>query len=128
VVNWKVASITLTVVGLLIGGILFARRTSGPPVTVTVRVAVSPAEQSKLVAANASGARFKYMIGKQSGVKPVLAQKLLIKTVPNSSDLEGAVRVETKEQGERYADEFVATLQDLCGKEAQVTLVARSVK
>jgi hypothetical protein len=128
VVNWKIAGITLALVALATAGIFLARRSSGPPVTVAIRVAVSPAERSKLVAANASSARFKYMMAKQSGVRPVLSQKLAVKPVPNSAEIEATVRVETQEQGERYANEFLDTLQNLCGKEAQVTLVSKSVK
>jgi hypothetical protein len=97
-------------------------------VAVTVRVSVTPATQTKFVASHASGARFKYMMAKQSGVKPVLSQKLSVKEIPNSADLEATVRVESKEQGERYASEFVDTLQDMCGKEAQVALVSKTVK
>ena len=124
----KIAGIALVVAGLMVVGIILGRRSSGPPVTVTLRVAVTPGEQSKLVSGYASGARFKYLMGKQSGVKPVLAQKLSIKSVPNSSLLDAAVRVETKEQGERYADSFAETLLGLCGREEQVTLVTRTVR
>jgi hypothetical protein len=113
---------------LLLGCLLFACKPSGPSVAVTIRIAVAPAAQAKYVAAHVSGARFKYMMAKQSGVKPVLSQKLTVKEIPGSAELEAAVRVETREEGERYANEFVDTLQDLCGKEAQVRLVTKSVK
>jgi len=123
VVNWKIASITLAVCALVVVGIVVAHKRAATPITVTLRLAVNPPERSKVVKDYASSARFKYEMGKKSGLKPVLAQKLSVKSVPNSSEIEAAVGVETREQAQRYADVFVATLQDLCGKEAQLTLV-----
>ena len=124
----KTGRLTIAATLLVLVGFLAGCRPSGPHVNVTIRVAVAPAAQAKYVATHVSGARFKYMMAKQSGVKPVLSQKLTVKEIPNSAELEAAVRVETKEEGERYANEFVDTLQDLCGKDAQVSLVAKTVK
>ena len=128
VVSWKIAGIALAVICLIVGGVVLARRASGPPVSVTLRIAVTPTEQTKLVREYASGARFKYLIGKQADVKPVLAQKLVVKVAPNSSEIEAAIRVETKAQGERYADAFAETLQGACGGEARVSLVSRAIR
>jgi len=128
VVNWKIASITLAVGALIVGGIIVAHKRSAVPITVTLRVAVTPVEKLNAVKDYASGARFKYEMGKQSGVKPVLAQKLVLKFAPNSSEIEAVIDVETRDQAQRYGDSFLATLQDLCGKEAQLAVVSVKVR
>jgi hypothetical protein len=124
----KSAAVMLVAAVVVTGVVLCGCGPSRPPVSVTVRIAVTPAAQVKYVATHVSGARFKYMMAKQSGVKPVLSQKLTVNEIPNSGELEADVRVETKEEGERYVNGFVDTLQDLCGKEAQVALVAKRVR
>ena len=128
--NWKLtAGITLVVVGALVGGALVVhKRRSGPPVTVILRIAVTPGEQVEFVTGQANSARFKYLVGKQSGVKPGLAQRLSVKPVPNSSLVEARVGVLTKEEGRRYAGVFVKTLQALCGKRAQLVLAEPSIR
>src|SRR5207249_5125171 len=85
--NWKIkAIIVLVAVGALVGGVIVIGKTrSVRTVTVTLRIAVTPGEQADFVTRQANSARFKYLIGKKAGVKPVLAQKLLVKTAPNSS-------------------------------------------
>ena len=123
VVNWRIASITLVVCALVVVGIVVAHKRSPVPVTVTLHIRVNPPTQSKVVKDYASSARFKYEMGKQSGLKPVLAQKLSVKSISDSPELEAVIDVETREQAQRYADVFVATLQDLCGKDVQLTLV-----
>jgi hypothetical protein len=99
---------------------------SHPAVTVTLRISVSPQDQSGFVAAQANSARFKYLLGKQAGVTPTLAQKLSVKPIPNSSILEAKVGVLTKEEGQRYATAFVELLQALCGKQVQIVLIEES--
>src|SRR5690349_17239600 len=89
---------------LIFGLLVFGCKPSGPSVGVTIRIAVTPAGQLKFVASHASSARFKYVMAKQSGVQPVVSQKLSVKEIANSAELEAAVHVETKEQGERYAN------------------------
>ena len=128
--NWKLtAGITLVVVGALVGGALVVhKRRSGPAVTVILRIAVTPREQVEFVTGQANSARFKYLVGKQSGVKPGLAQRLSVKPVPNSSLVEARVGVLTKEEGGRYAGVFVKTLQALCGKQAQLVLAEPSIR
>jgi hypothetical protein len=128
--NWKLtAGLTLVVVGILVAGAyLVGKARSHPTVTVTLRIAVSPNGQVDFVAAQARSARFKYLIGKQAGVKPVLAQKLSIKPVPNSSLLEAQVAVLTRDEGRRYAEGFVETLQLVCGRQAQLTLAGQSIR
>ena len=128
--NWKLtAGITLVVVGaLVVGALIIHTRRSGPPVTVTLRLAVTPGEQVEFVSGQANSARFKYLVGKQSGVKPGLAQRLSVKPVPNSSLVEARVGVLTKEEGGRYAGVFVETLQALCGKRAQLELAEQSIR
>jgi len=128
--NWKIkAGITLVVVGALVGGALVVHKTrSRPAVTVTLRIAVTPGEQVDFVTGRGNSAQFKYLVGKQSGVKPVLAQKLSLKPVPNSSFVEARIGVLTKDEGRRYAGVFVETLQDLCGKQAQLVLAEQSIR
>jgi hypothetical protein len=80
------------------------------------------------VTGRGNSAQFKYLVGKQSGVKPVLAQKLTVKPVPQSSLIEAQVGVLTKEEAQRYVEAFVPTLQHLCGRRAQVTLSEQSIR
>ena len=114
-----VTTISLWVIG---------KRASRPAVTVTLRIAVTPAEQLGYVNGRGNSAQIKYLLGKQSGVKPALAQRLLVRPVPDSFALEARVGVLTKEDGRRYAQAFVPTLQGLCGKQAQLTLAEESVR
>ena|SRR5436190_17934572 len=109
-------------------GFMVMRRSSGPSVTVTLRVAVSPESQSNMVVGYANSARFKYLMARDANVKTVLAQKLAIKPLPAGAQFEANVRLETKADGERYAEAFVGTLQEVCGKDAQLTLVSHSIR
>ena|SRR5437016_6066932 len=124
-----IAVIVLVAVGVVVGGALFVGKArSGPAVTVTLRIAVSPSEQSGFVAGQANSAKFKYMVGKKSGVKPVFAQKLAIKTMPNSSLVEARVDVMTQDEARRYVEAFMETLQAECAGQAQVTLAQQSIR
>jgi hypothetical protein len=128
--NWKInTGIALAVVGILAGGAMFIfKQRAQPAVTVTLRIAVNPAGQVDFVTRRANSAQFKYLMGKQAGVKPALAQKLSLKPVPHSSLLEARIAVSTKDEGRRYAEVFVPTLQDLCGGQAQLALAEQSVR
>jgi hypothetical protein len=128
--NWKIKTgITLAVLSALAGGtVVLLKQRSQPAVTVTIRIAVSPAEQVGFVAGRANSAQFKYLLGKQAGVKPALAQKLSLQPVPHSSLLEARIAVPTKDEGRRYVEVFVPTLQDLCGGQAQLALAEQSVR
>src|SRR5207237_2362200 len=95
---------------------------------VTLRISVAPEEQLQSVTAQGNSARFKYLVGKKAGLKPVLAQKLSIKRVPNSPLLEARVKTLTKEQARRYAEAFVETLQEQCGGRAQLVLREQSIR
>src|SRR6266576_6780206 len=100
--------IPLIVVCSLVGGAIFVNKNrSRPAVTVTLRIAVTPSEQSDFVIAQANSARFKYLVGKKSGVKPVLAQKLSIKRVPNSSLVQAQVGVLSKAEARHYVEASV---------------------
>lgn len=110
-----------------IGAFMFSKNCSRPPVTVTMRIAVTPEEKLEYVVGEANSAKFKYLMGKQTGVKPSMAQKLVIKPVPNTKLLEAQVGVATKEEGTRYAAAFADSLQFLCGKDMQITLASQSV-
>ena len=128
--NWKIKTvITLVVVCSLAGGAIFVgKNRSRPAVTVTLRIAVTPGEQTDFVIAQANSARFKYLAGKKSGVKPVLAQKLSIKKVPNSSLIQAQVGVLSKDEARRYVEAFVETLQEECAGQAQLALVEQSIR
>jgi hypothetical protein len=121
--------IALSLAGLLVGGVLFLRRTGErPPVIVTVRIAVTPPEQSGFVAGQANSSRFKYLIGKQAGVNPVFAQKFRATAVPNSALLEGQLGVSSKDEAERYVAGFIETLQLVCGSQAHVALAQKTIR
>ena len=121
--------IALVAACALVGGALFIlKHRSGPPVTVTLRIAVTPGEQVGFVTGRANSAQFKYLVGKQSGVKPVLAQRLSLRPVPNSALVEGRIGVLTADEGRRYVEAFLPTLQELCGGQAKLSLAAQSVR
>jgi len=128
--NWKItAVITLAVAGILVGGVLLAGKARPrTAITVTLRVEVSPGEQRDFVAAQAKSSRFKYLAGKLAGLKPVVAQKLSIKLVPNTSQLEAQIDVPTRDEGRRYVEGFVETLQLVCGRQARLTLSEQSIR
>ena len=121
--------LVVVVAAALIGVVwLVGKARAHPSVTVTLRFTVSPKDQSGFVAAEANSAKFKYLMGKQSGVKPVLAQKLAVKPVPNSPEIEAQLEVMTREEGARYAAAFVETLQFLCGTQAQVVAASQGIR
>lgn len=121
--------IALAVVACLAGGVLLlSKHRAGARVTVTLQISVAPSERSDFVVGQANSARFKYLMGKQAGVTPVLAQKLTVKPMRNSPHLEARICVQTKDEGQRYADVFVETLQYLCGGQAQVALADQSIR
>ena len=123
------ACIALVVVVALAGVAVFVHKSPDrSAVTVTLRVAVTPGDQVDFVAGRGNSAQFKYLVGKQSGVKPVLAQRLTFKPVPHSSLVEARVGMLTQEEGRRYVEVFVPTLQDLCGQQAQLALAEQSVR
>jgi hypothetical protein len=118
----------VAVCALMSGALFILKHRSGPPVTVTLRIAVTPGEQVGFVTGRANSAQFKYLVGKQSGVKPVLAQRLSLRPVPNSALVEGRIGVLTADEGRRYVEAFVPTLQELCGGQAKLSLAAQSVR
>jgi hypothetical protein len=121
--------LVLLLAGLVVGAALFLRKSRDhAPVTVTLRIAVTPPEQLGFVAGEANSARFKYLVGKQAGVQPVLAQKLAVKPVPSSTLLEGKVGVSTKDEADRYVAGFIANLQLVCGGQAKVALAEQSIR
>jgi hypothetical protein len=128
--NWKIkAALVLLVAGALAGGAWFlSKNHSRPAVTLTLQIGVAPPEQSVFVAAQANSSLFKYLMGRQSGVKPVLAQKLEVKVAPNSSRVEARVSVLTTDQARRYVEVFLPTLQRQCGLQARLALVEQSIR
>lgn len=128
--NWKLtAGIALLMVGILVGGALILKSArSRPAVTVTLRVAVSPADQAAFVEGQAKSARFKYLMGKYAGIKPVLAQNLSVNLAPTSALVEAQISVPTQNEGRRYAEGFVETLQVLCGRQARLALAEQTVR
>jgi hypothetical protein len=104
--KWKLLVIlALVLAAAVVGVVLVGKKGSRPAVTVTLRVAVSPREQLDTAIALANSARFKYMAGTESGVKPQLAQQLSVKAVPNT-----------------------AVLQDLCGDQVKLSLDSRKIE
>ena len=123
------ALITLLVaVALLSGALIILKHRSLPTVTVTLRIAVTPADQVDFVTARANSAQFKYLIGKQSGIKPALAQKLVSQPVPHSAVVEARLGALTEEEGRRYVEAFLPTLQEVCGEQAQLALATNSIR
>jgi len=128
--NWKIkAALVLLVAGTLAGGAWFlSKNPSRPPVTLTLQIGVAPPEQSGFVVAQANSSLFKYLMGRQSGLKPVLAQKLEVKAVLNSSRVEARVNVLTTDQARRYVEVFLPTLQEQCGPQARLALAGQSIR
>jgi hypothetical protein len=128
--NWKIITGILLLVAAAVVTVTMVRlkKHSQPPVAVTLRIAVTPAEQVDFVAGRGNSAQFKYLVGKQSGMKPGLAQKLTFKPVPNTSLIEARIGVLTKEEGQRCLEVFVPMLQDLCGRKAKLTLAEQSIR
>ena len=113
---------------VLIGALVILKYRSHPAVTVTLRIAVGPANQVDFVTGRANSAQFKYLVGKQSGIKPVVAQKLVSKPVPNSALVEAQLTALTEEEARRYVEAFLPTLQDLCGQQVQLALASQSIR
>jgi len=126
--NSKVIIVLVAACALVGGALFILKHRSGPPVTVTLRIAVTPGEQVGFVTGRANSAQFKYLVGKQSGVKPVLAQRLSLRPVPSSAVVEARIGVLTADEGRRYVEAFVPTLQGLCGQQARLSLAAQSVR
>jgi hypothetical protein len=120
--------VIVAVVAISAGYIFFKSRHSGPPVKTTIRVSVAPPEKLDFVVSKANTPLFKYLMSKKSGVKAGLSQQMEVKAVPGSALLEAKVGVMTTEEGKKYAEGFVETLQDICGKEVQLTLAEKTVK
>ena len=119
-------AVALALVAIVGGYVLFKRSHSGPTATATIRVSVTPPEQLDFVVAKANSTFFKYLMFKKTGIKAA-AQNLVVKPVPGSGLLEATIGVMTSDEGKKYTDNFVATLQDACEKQAQVALVPGSV-
>ena len=128
--NWKTkASVALLAAGALaVGAWFLIKNHSLSAVTVTLRIGISPEGESTFVIAQANSARFKYLMGKQSGVKPVLAQKLEVKAALKSSEVEARLNVATAEQARHYVEVFIPTLQEQCGARAKLSLVEQVVR
>jgi len=128
--NSKIGTIVaLIIAGLVIGGIfIFGKKRSNAGVTVILRLAVNPENQLDFVLRQVQSAKFKYLVGTKSGVKPVLAQKLSIKTVPKTSLAEARVDVTNKDEGQRYVAAFLEILQADCTGQAQITLAQQSIQ
>jgi|ERR1043166_3866291 uncharacterized membrane protein len=128
--NWKIkAVIALFLVGAVAGGALLVnKRRSQPGLTLTLSIAVTPTEKSDFVIAEANSARFKYLVGKKAGVKPLLAQKLSVTREAKSSLVQARLNVLNQSEAQRYVEAFLETLQGQCAGQAQVTLAEQSVR
>ena len=121
-----VVAVVVALIALVGGYLVFKHAHSGPAVTATIRVSVTPPEQLDFVVAKANSTFFKYLMFKKTGIKAA-AQNLVVKPVPGSGLLEATIGVMTSDEGKKYTDNFVATLQDACEKQAQVALAPGSV-
>jgi hypothetical protein len=128
--NWKVKSaIGLAGIGLLIGGSVFWTRShSRPAVQVVARLSVQPPDQLDLVMTKASSARFKYVLGKISSTKPYLAQRLELKRLPKSAQIEARIGLENREEAEKFLQAFAAALQDFCGSQVRLSLEGQTIR
>src|SRR2546430_666881 len=108
----KKAAFAILIIAVLAGGFFAIRKArSHAPVTVNLQITIAPPEKCGSVAGQANSARFKYLVGKESDIKPVLAQKLSVHAVPNSAIIEAQIGVSTKEEGERYSKAFMTALE-----------------
>ena len=128
--NWKIkAVIALFLVGAVAGAaLLINKRHSQPGLTLTLSIAVTPTEKSDFVIAEANSARFKYLVGKKSGVKPLLAQKLAATREAKSSLVQARLNVLNQSEAQRYVEAFLETLQGQCAGQAKVTLAEQSIR
>jgi hypothetical protein len=127
-VNQKaLIAIAIALVVIVGGYVVFKRVHSGNAATATIRVTVTPPEQLDFVVAKANSTFFKYLMFKKTGIKAA-AQQLVVKPVTGSGQLEATIGVMTSEEGKKYTDNFVETLQDACEKQAQVALATRAVR
>jgi len=128
--NWKTkVVIALVLIGIIATVAFFVHHhRSQPGLTLTLRIAVTPSDQSDFVIAQANSAKFKYLVGKKSGVKPRLAQKLTVAKVSKSSLVEARLNVLDQGEAQRYMEAFVETLQGQCSGQAQLALVEKSVR
>jgi hypothetical protein len=124
----KAAIAIVAAVALLGAALVLLRHRSTSAVRVTLQIVVTPAEQVTFVTARANSAQFKYLVGKQCGIKPGLAQKLALQAVPNSASVEARIEVPTEDEGRRYVEAFLPTLQDLCGQQVQLALASQSIR
>jgi hypothetical protein len=128
--NWKIISaiVLAALMAALVSFLYFRKTGPRPSVVVTLRIGVIPREQAAFVLGQANSARFKYELGKKAGVKPVLAQQLSVKPVPNLPLFDVRVGVETWEEAQLCTDLFVKTLQAQCGSQAKLTLVQQNIR
>jgi hypothetical protein len=120
--------ILLIVVGISAGFFFFKGRHARPSVTATIRINVSPAEKVDFVADKARSRYFMYLMMKKTGIKPALSQRLQIQQTPGSPVLAATIGIESSDDGKKYAAGFVETLQNVCGKDAEIALVDSSVR
>jgi capsular polysaccharide biosynthesis protein len=128
--NKKVAiTIIVAVAGVLLTGFLVFRKSSSrSSVTTTLHISVTPKEQLEFVVGKVNSPYFKYRMAKAAGVKSLQAQQLKATVPPNSSFLEAKIALMTPDEAQRYANAFIAELQDVCGKEIQLNLAEQSVR
>jgi len=123
----KLKIIIAIVIGLAVGlaglVLVLKKPAAKAPVSLVLQISVDPASQADFVIQQAGSAKFKYLVGKQSGVKPVFAQRLSIKPVPNTALIEARVGMDTDDQARRYLDIFMQTLKAQCGNQAKLAVV-----
>jgi hypothetical protein len=125
----NVTVFALVVIGCLVGAlVLFRDRRTQLPTKVSFTISVSPPGQLDYVIGQGSSAKLKYDAAKRAGMKPALAQRLVLKPVPNTSNFEAQGGAESKDEGEKFVAAYFATLQERCVARAEVALVTQSVR
>ena len=127
-VKTKALITLLAAVAVLSASLVILKDRSPPTVTVTLRISVTPGDQVEFVESRANSAQFKYLVGKQSGIKPALAQRLASRAMPDSALIEARLGALTKDEGRRYVEAFLPTLQVVCGDQARLAVAAQSLR
>ena len=127
--SWKITIAIVGLVGCALGAaFILGKGKSSAPLTVTLRIAVTPGSQADFVLARAQSAKFKYVAGKVAGLKPAFAQKLSVSKVPGTDEIGAEIGVPTKEAARLYTEGFVAALQRECGSQTKLALASQTIR
>lgn len=125
--KWIAGAIGLAAIAALVW-LLLRPNNSSPPIKVDLQINATPAEQTDYVLVQLGSSRFKYLAGKAAGIEPRYAQKLTAKVTSAPGQLHAELRVNSRQEAERYVTNFLETLQMLCGTQAQVALSSQTIR